>query len=229
MSAFQEQFDSSLKRLRENPPAGFKVENSGMYREDGGHATGSYVLECIFAAQMLHESRAKKMLDIGSYRLFTIGLCANADTDVTLLEIRDVPDELAGSESRIIGDAKDVELPENYFDAVVSLCALEHFGLGKYGEDFDIDADTKAIKNIKRCLKPGGSFIFTCPVGDRATIWFNAHRVYSLGMLRGGMSQGFEIEKERFINIGDNPHFFEPVNGLVGDINWYCGAWRKSA
>ena len=227
MSVFKARFDEGLRYLKSNPPAGFQVENSGMYREDGGHQTGSYVLECIWAAQMLHAVGAKKILDIGSYRLFTIGLCANADTDVTLLEIRDVPDELAGSESRIIGDAKDAELPENYFDAVVSLCALEHFGLGKYGEEFDAYADIKAIKNIKKCLKPGGRFIFTCPVGDKAAIWFNAHRVYSLGMLRGCMSEGFEIEKERFINIGGNSHFFEPANGLVGDINWYCGAWRK--
>lgn len=227
MMDFKKNFDLNLKYLKNNPPDGFKIENSGMYREDGAHQTGSYVLECIFASQMLHEVKPKKILDVGSYRLFTIGLCAAYESNVTLLEIRDIPDELAGSETRIIGDVKDVELPESCFDVVVSLCALEHFGLGKYGEEFDIDADIKAIRNIKKCLKPGGRFIFTTTVGDKAAIWFNAHRIYSLKMLRKVMSKGFKIEKERLIIIGENPYFKELSSGKIGDINWYCGMWRK--
>lgn len=227
MMEFKHNFDTGLAHLRQYPPKGFKVENSGMYREDGAHGTGSYVLECVFAAQMLQKTAAKEILDVGSYRLFTIGLCANAATNVTLLEIRAIPDELAGSERRLLGDIKDIDLPEGKFDAVVSLCALEHFGLGKYGEEIDIDADKKALANIKKCLKPGGKFIFTTTVGEQATIWFNAHRVYSLGMLRGALSEGFKIEKERLIIIGDNSHFAEIGEEPIGEINWYCGMWEK--
>lgn len=227
MDRFEEDYHRNLEWLRENPPPGFGVESSGMYREDGIHPTGSYVLECVFAAEMLHKVRARRILDVGSYRLFTIGLCAAWETEVTVLEIREVPDELCGSEVRVVGDIKEISLPVRY-DAVVSLCALEHFGLGKYGEEFDINADRKAIGNIADSLVAGGHFIFTTTIGEKAIVWFNAHRVYSHEILHDmAEANGFDIVKERVILIGNDTSFQELADGPIGDINWYCGCWRK--
>lgn len=48
-------------------------------------------------------------------------------------------------------------------DAVVSLSAIEHLGLGHYGDPTDVDGDTKAVQNIWRWLKPGGWFYFDVP------------------------------------------------------------------
>lgn len=52
--------------------------------------------------------------------------------------------------------------PES-FDAVVSLSAIEHIGLGHYGDPLDPDGDTKAIANGWRWLKPGGWLYFDVP------------------------------------------------------------------
>lgn len=53
--------------------------------------------------------------------------------------------------------------PPESFDAVVSLSAIEHIGLGHYGDPKDPDGDWIAITNIWRWLKPGGWFYFDVP------------------------------------------------------------------
>jgi hypothetical protein len=49
------------------------------------------------------------------------------------------------------------------FDVVVMLGALEHFGLGFYGDPIDDDGDTKTMQNIVRWLAPGGWVYFDVP------------------------------------------------------------------
>lgn len=73
-------------------------------------------------------------------------------------------DSRAKPERALRADAMnpDVFAPES-FDAVVSLSAIEHIGLGHYGDPKDPDGDTKAVANIWRWLKPGGFIYFDVP------------------------------------------------------------------
>lgn len=56
----------------------------------------------------------------------------------------------------------DIVQPES-LDAIVSLSAIEHVGLGHYGDPLAPDGDTKAITNCMRWLKPGGWLYFDVP------------------------------------------------------------------
>ena len=49
------------------------------------------------------------------------------------------------------------------FDGIVSLSAIEHMGLGHYGDPVDPEGDTKAIENCLHWLKPGGWLYFDVP------------------------------------------------------------------
>jgi SAM-dependent methyltransferase len=74
-----------------------------------------------------------------------------------------------GGQLWVRGDAADINLlahPETMrgsFDAVISLGAVEHFGLGYYGDPVGADKDTQAVINAYEWLKPGGSFYFDVP------------------------------------------------------------------
>lgn len=79
------------------------------------------------------------------------------------------------------GDATRRDLfPPRSFDVVVLLGALEHFGLGFYGDPIVEGGDILTMQNIVRWLEPGGLVYFDVPVQPRHSITENRHfRMYS--------------------------------------------------
>ena len=67
-------------------------------------------------------------------------------------------------------------------DSLSCLHALEHFGLGRYGDPVDYDGYLKGFDNLYRILKPGGRLYFSVPMGPQR-IEFDAHRVFSMAYL----------------------------------------------
>jgi SAM-dependent methyltransferase len=96
----------------------------------------------------------------------------------------DYGDFSPGANLWVRGDAADINLlahPETMrgsFDAVVSLGAVEHFGLGYYGDPKGPDKDTQAVINAYEWLKPGGSFYFDVPWTPGQYHETNHYRVY---------------------------------------------------
>lgn len=82
------------------------------------------------------------------------------------------------------GDARDAHLfaPAS-FDVVLLLGALEHFGLGFYGDPVDAepgDGDVQTLRNVARWLAPGGWAYFDVPCNPTFSIANNRHfRTYA--------------------------------------------------
>lgn len=70
---------------------------------------------------------------------------------------------------------------ENRWSAVVSISSIEHFGLGRYGDQIEPDGDLQAMSALRSMLRPSGALFLAVPLGQDA-VWWNAHRVY--GQLR---------------------------------------------
>lgn len=87
----------------------------------------------------------------------------------------------------VVGDACDPScFAVNSFDRIVMLGALEHFGLGFYGDPIHETAwgepygDVLAMQNVARWLKPGGQVYFDVPCNPRGGVRDNRHfRVYA--------------------------------------------------
>jgi len=79
------------------------------------------------------------------------------------------------------GDATRRHLfPPRSFDWIVLLGALEHFGLGFYGDPVVEGGDILTMQNVVRWLKPGGYVYFDVPVQPTHRIQDNRHfRMYS--------------------------------------------------
>ena len=61
-------------------------------------------------------------------------------------------------------NALDVSIfPDETFDAIVSLSAIEHMGLGHYGDPLLDTGDIRTVANAWRWLKPGGWFYLDVP------------------------------------------------------------------
>lgn len=61
------------------------------------------------------------------------------------------------------------------FDWVVMLGALEHFGLGFYGDPVVEDGDTRTMQNVVRWLRPGGHVYFDVPCNTFYRVQENRH------------------------------------------------------
>jgi SAM-dependent methyltransferase len=57
------------------------------------------------------------------------------------------------------------------------LHVLEHIGLGRYGDPVDPAAHRLAAAELQRVLAPGGTLLFSTPVG-RERLRFDAHRIF---------------------------------------------------
>lgn len=208
-----------------------KHENRGFdvlkrFRYDGGEHPKTYIdHECEFASLILSELKPKTILDIGSYRHFIIGLLAYFH--VTTIDIRNRSTALK-NETVITCDAKKLEIKDNSFDSVVSLCAIEHFGLGRYGDEFDIYGDINAIKEMIRVLKPGGLIIFSTTITNHnPQIAFNAHRIYNYKMILD-LCNGLTCVGELFFNTTTNELCkLIDITDKAGEWNLYCGCWMK--
>lgn len=204
-----------------------------MFEEGGSHPEDYTHYECQFAARHIQRLKPERILDIGSYRHFVIGLLARQP--VTTVDVRPRRPVLA-NEVVVTCDAKALRLPDDTFDIVTSLCSLEHFGLSRYGDAFDPDADLRAMAEQIRVLKPGGRLVFSTTITRaRPTIVFNAHRIYSYDMLHA-MCDGLRCEEEAFysIRLGRMCTLDEVTNdaGRPGDppaFDIYLGCWQKPA
>jgi SAM-dependent methyltransferase len=218
---FKDQYDNTLKNLMDNPPSGFLVRRSEMFEDTGDHPADFTDFECAFASRMLKQQQPMSILDIGSYRHFTLGLMASYYS-VLSLDIRSKRPMLG--ENRAIGDIRDVGAIGS-FDAIVSLCTIEHIGLGRYGDALDIDGDKKAVDRMKRMLNPRGVLILSVPIGPPCIV-FNAHRIYSHQMI-WDLCSGLNLVRETICCSGTLDELkSSEITSIPTNFEIYCGCWR---
>src|SRR5262249_44066050 len=131
------------------------------------------------------------------------------------------------NEMVITSDAKHLEVADASYDAVISLCSLEHFGLGRYGDELDLDADKKAVKEMVRVLKPGGVLILSTTVTRaRPSIAFNGLRIYDYRMITE-FRAGLSIVDECFVSNQFGACSFDRITDAPNGWDVYCGCWKK--
>jgi SAM-dependent methyltransferase len=220
---FRDRYTRHLMLLKQ-APGSYQIFPEPVF-ETGGHPANFVDYECAFASQAIQRLNPPSLLDVGSYRHFLLGLLAHYP--VTSVDIRNrIP--LTPTETILTGDAKRLDLPDHSFAVVLSLCALEHFGLGRYGDPVDFQADQKAFLEMVRVIQPGGHLIFSTTVTrGRPAIGFNAHRIYSYPLLRN-FCAGLTLCEERFYShqLKGFCSFAEVTADPQGwDV--YCGCWQK--
>jgi ubiquinone/menaquinone biosynthesis C-methylase UbiE len=223
-SEFLDAYSRNLIEVKNND-LGFQVFES-MIDESIPHPESYVDYECGFASSHIFKLKPHNILDVGSYRQWVLGLLSSYT--VTVLDIRESKLTLE-NQNTIICDAKNIELPDNSFDVVTSLSTVEHFGLGRYGDELDLLADRKGINEMIRVLKPGGHLIFTTTITrNQPSIVFNKHRIYSYEMIRslaGDLvcqeEKFYNREKERFCSL-------EEITATPKRWDVYCGCWQKT-
>lgn len=170
-----------------------------MIYEDSGTSTydGHYLLHPAWAARVLAKTNPKKHIDISSILQFSTIISAFIPTE--FYEFRPAHIKLSNFSSHS-ADLLYLPFKNNSVESVSCMHVVEHLGLGRYGDPLDSEADLKAMSELARVLKPGGSLLFVVPIG-KPRLQFNAHRIYSYDQIRTAFNK---LKLKEFSLIPDN-------------------------
>jgi SAM-dependent methyltransferase len=107
------------------------------------------------------------------------------------------------------------------FDSLSSLHALEHFGLGRYGDPINYEGHLVGLTNMSALLVPGGKFYFSVPVGPQR-IEFNAHRVFSIRYLLDCLDASFRIDDFSYVDDKGDLYEHAQLNPTDVEGNFGC-------
>ena len=153
----------------------------------------NYFFQDLWAARMIVRSGIKEHFDIGSRIDGFITHLLAADIDVTMIDVREFPNEVENLHTIVDDDTTLRQIPDESIASMSALCSLEHFGLGRYGDKIDPDACYKCFYSIERKVMAGGNIYISVPVG-KEHIEFNAHRVFYASTIINAFTQCELIE-----------------------------------
>jgi hypothetical protein len=157
--------------------AGLLLPMLSDYSDSAGGARGHYFHQDLWAARKIYARRPREHVDIGSR---IDGFIAHVLTfmPVKALDVRPLASTVEGL-TFVQADATDLStLADCSVESLSSLHAVEHFGLGRYGDAIAPDACFRAMRAMMRVLSSGGRLYFSVPIG-RERLQFNAHRVFA--------------------------------------------------
>lgn len=195
---------------------------------ESGTMSGHYFHQDLLVAKKIFLANPKKHVDVGS-RLDGFVAHVAVFREIEIIDIREQKSKVKNITFR---KADLMQLPEgmeNYCDSISSLHAIEHFGLGRYGDPIDYYGYLKAIENVSKIVCPGGKFYFSVPIGKQR-IEFNAHRVFSISYLLGLFNGVFLLDTFSYVN--DKGDLFENVeltpDAIETNFNcyWGCGIFE---
>jgi SAM-dependent methyltransferase len=179
-----------------------------------------YYWQDSFIARKIFANSPIKHVDIGS-RIDGFVTQVSIFREIEVVDIRPLTSNIPNVRF-IQADLMEEEFKlVNYTDSISSLHAIEHFGLGRYGDNIDLDGHIKGLNNIYKAITAGGTFYFSVPIGSQRTE-FNAHRVFSLSYLLELFKEKYTITS--FSYVDDKGDFFEnaPLTTENIESNFLC-------
>ena len=197
--------------------------------DESGIAGGHYFHQDILVARKVREKNPVKHVDVGSR---VDGLVAHIAVfrEIEVFDIR----QLSTTARSISFRQLDIMAPlprelNGYCDSLSCLHALEHFGLGRYGDPIDFRGHEKALANLGTLLKPGGTLYLSVPIGPQR-IEYNAHRVFATRTIPDLLVGRFSCESFAYVDdagaLHENVAMSGPEFGESFGCQYGCGIYE---
>ena len=191
--------------------------------ETAGSATGHYFHMDLWAARQVFAGNFRKVVDIGS-RMDGYVAHVLSFRDIEVFDVRPLPNNITGMVFTQADMMNPASLPENYADCVTSLHAIEHFGLGRYGDPIDLDGWARGLASFSKILAPKGTLLLAVPVG-RQRIEFDAHRVFDPRTIMLETDK-LGLELISFSGVNDKGEFIDKADpDAMGKMHYGCGCF----
>lgn len=163
----------------------FSIDERNLYpitndiSEQADKLDSHYFMQDICVAQKVMRANPVRHYDVGSRIDGFISHLLVFRSNVTVIDVRPLKEKIEGL-SFICADATNMScIDDGSVESLSCLHALEHFGLGRYGDPVDAEACFKALCSFERILKHGGILYLAVPCGRKDRVCFNAHRIFS--------------------------------------------------
>ena len=174
-------------------------------QEASGNIFGPYFRHDLLVAQRIFAANPGRHIDVGSR---VDGFVAHVASfrPIEVLDIRSPAVEIPNItfiQCDLMG-----ELPQRLVDScdsLSSLSALEHFGLGRYGDRICAEGYLRGLENLHLILRPKGRIYLAVPIGTQC-VAFNAHRVFSLSHLLAILEPLFALDRFSYLDDECNLH-----------------------
>lgn len=144
------------------------------WKDSAGSTSSEYFWQDLLVAQLIHKANPRKHVDVGS-RIDGFIAHVASFREVEVFDVRPLESEIPQVTFRqadlMVGNSALSEIT----DSLSCLHAIEHFGLGRYGDPLNAAGFTLGLANLVNLLEPGGTLYLSCPSGDDV-VHFNAHR-----------------------------------------------------
>ena len=193
------------------------------YLDTAGEASGHYFHQDLLVASLIHEINPDRHIDVGS-RIDGFVAHVASYREIEVIDIRELN---TISHKNIKYLQKDITKDDpkliSCTDSLSCLHALEHFGLGRYGDTIDPKGHLVGFQNLIKMLKPGGHLYISFAIASISSVYFNAYRIFEPKEV---LSWADEILLERFDYVDDagDLHSFSDVYD-VPDLKFGCGIY----
>lgn len=193
--------------------------------EDAGDADfpRDYIYHVGWAARSLRKIAPTLHHDVSSSLYFIA--CASAWTPIKFCDVRATALRMENVTVQQ-EDARNLSFASDSIESLSCLHVLEHIGLGRYGDELDYDGDLKAVRELKRVVRPGGDLLVVVPIACLSVVCFNAHRVYEFNEFKAMFTDSFDVVEEALIpESPEHGLLYNPPPELLRRQNYACGCF----
>jgi hypothetical protein len=187
---------------------------------------GHYFHQDLLVARLINAHNPMRHVDIGS-RIDGFVAHVASYRKIEILDIRPWPQSVHDNIVFTQADlTKDITLGD--FDSISCLHALEHFGLGRYGDPVDPDGHIKGLSNITQALSSLGRLYISFPISNSPRVEFNAHRVFTPDWILGRPEVNDHLDLVRFDFVDDKGDLHtnkQPCDAISSELKYGCGIY----
>jgi hypothetical protein len=173
-----------------------------------GSTQNHYFWQDLLVAQKIAQAQPRRHVDVGS-RIDGFVAHVASFREIEVIDIRAMPEQIRNVRFRQADMMVLDPALAGCTDSLSCLHALEHFGLGRYGDPIDFQGYQKGFRSLGALLQPQGTLYFSVPIGPQR-IEFNAHRVFSIVHLLALFERQFSVVS--FSYVDDRGALHENVN-----------------
>lgn len=189
--------------------------------EEGGATKSEYFWQDLLVARWIHADQPVRHVDVGSR---VDGFVAHVASfrEIEVFDVRPITTHVPG----VVFKQADLMRPvavssvggSGYCDSLSCLHAIEHFGLGRYGDPIDPQGYERGIANMAQLLQSGGKLYLSTPIGQ-ARVEFNANWVFDpRTIIRNAEANGLRLQKLIVVSSKSGPRDVLPSEETLKEL-----------